>query len=62
MAGLIFLARDTGEYDRALAAFEQEFSNRFAVKLVDRKNSEVQVSHDKDRANWRGRVLLVWQI
>ena len=62
MAGLIFLARDTGEYDRALAAFEQEFSNRFAVKLVDRKNSEVQGSHDKDRANWRGRVLLVWQI
>jgi hypothetical protein len=28
MAGLIFLARDTGEYDRSLGAFEQEFHNR----------------------------------
>ena len=62
MAGLIFLARDTGEYDRSLAAFEQEFNDRFAVKLVDRKNSDFQVSRDQDRVNWSGRVLLVWQI
>ena len=62
MADLIFLARDAGEYDRSLGAFEQEFHNRFAVKLVERKNSEVQGSHDQDRKNWRGRVLLVWQI
>jgi membrane protein DedA with SNARE-associated domain/membrane-associated phospholipid phosphatase len=62
MAGLIFLARDTGEYDRSLGAFEQEFHNRFAVKLVERKNSEVQGSHDQDRVHWSGMVLLVWQI
>ena len=61
MAGLIFLARDTGEYDGSLAAFEQEFHNRFAVKMVDRKNSEFKISRDQDRVHWSGRVLLVWQ-
>jgi undecaprenyl-diphosphatase len=62
MAGLIFTARDTGEYDRSLGAFEQEFRNRFAMKLVDRKDSEFQVSRDQDRVDWSGRVLLLWQI
>ena len=61
MAGLIFMARDTGEYDSSLAAFEQEFNDRFAVKLVDRSNREYQVSRDQDRVHWSGRVLLVWQ-
>ena len=61
MAGLIFLARDTGEYDRPLAALEKEFNDRFAVKLVDRKDSEFQTSRDQDRVHWSGRVLLVWQ-
>ena len=61
MAGLIFLARDTGEYNSSLAAFEQEFNNRFAVKLVDRKISDFQDSRDQDRVHWSGRVLLVWQ-
>jgi undecaprenyl-diphosphatase len=62
MAGLIFTARDTGEYDRSLGTFEQEFRNRFAMKLVDRKDSEFQVSRDQDRVDWSGRVLLLWQI
>ncbi|MGA8020888.1 MAG: VTT domain-containing protein [Desulfobacterales bacterium] len=62
MAGLIFLARDTGKYNRSLGAFEQEFYNRFSVKLVERKNSEVQGSHDQGRVHWSGMVLLVWQI
>ena len=61
MAGLIFLARDTGEYNSSLAAFEQEFNDRFAVKLVERENSDFQDSRDQDRVHWSGRVLLVWQ-
>jgi hypothetical protein len=61
MAGLIFLARDTGEYDRSLGAFERDFHNRFAVKLVDRINSDFQVSRDHDRVHWSGRVMLAWQ-
>jgi undecaprenyl-diphosphatase len=61
MAGLIFMARDTGEYDRSLAAFEQEFYNRFAVKMVDRENSEFKISRNQDGLHWSGRVLLVWQ-
>ena len=61
MAGLIFLARDTGEYNSSLAALEQEFNDRFAVKLVERENSDFQDSRDQDRVHWSGRVLLVWQ-
>lgn len=61
MAGLIFLARDTGEYNSSLAALEQEFNDRFAMKLVERENSDFQDSRDQDRVHWSGRVLLVWQ-
>jgi undecaprenyl-diphosphatase len=61
MAGLIFLARDTGDYDSSLAALEQDFRDRFAVKLVNRKNSDFQVSRDQDGVHWSGRVLLLWE-
>ena len=61
VAGLIFLARDTGEYDRSLAAFEQDLRDRFSVKLVDRENSDFQISRDHLKGDWPGRVLLVWQ-
>jgi len=34
MAGLIILARDTGEYDRPLDALKQMLHDRFAMKSV----------------------------
>ncbi len=59
LTGLITEARDTGEYDRPLAVLEQEFHDRFAVKLVSRTGDAVQVNGEHHRLRWQGRVLLV---
>jgi undecaprenyl-diphosphatase len=61
MAGLITLARDTGEYDRSLDALKQMLHDRFAMKLVSRTSNEIQVNREHRRLRWRGRVLLVWE-
>ncbi|MCF6289958.1 MAG: VTT domain-containing protein, partial [Desulfobacterales bacterium] len=61
LTGLITEARDTGEYDRPLGALEQEFDNRFAVKMVSRTSNEIQVNHEQRRLRWQGGVLLAWE-
>jgi hypothetical protein len=52
---------DTREYDHSLDALEQELRDRFAMKLVNRRNNVFQVSREDLQVRWRGRVLLLWE-
>ncbi len=61
LTGLITAAGDTGEYDRSLAALEQEIHDRFATKSVSWTADEIQVDREHRRLHWNGRVLLVWE-
>jgi membrane-associated phospholipid phosphatase len=58
---LITAAMDTREYDHSLDALEQELRDRFAMKLVNRRNNVFQVSREDLQVRWRGRVLLLWE-
>jgi undecaprenyl-diphosphatase len=59
LAGLIVLARDTGEYDRPLDALKQMHHERLAMKSVIRTGDKIQVDHENRWLHWGGRVLLV---
>jgi hypothetical protein len=61
MAGLIILARDTGEYDRPLVALKQMLHERFAMKPVRRTDDEIQVNREHGWMHWKGKVLLIWE-
>ena len=58
LAGLIAMARDTGEYELPLNVLRQMLHSRFAVKSVSRTGSEIQVNSEHHRLRWRGKVLL----
>lgn len=58
LAGLIAMARDTGEYELPLDVLRQMLHSRFAVKSVSRTGSEIQVNSEHHRLRWRGKVLL----
>ncbi len=61
LAGLITMARDTGEYERALNVLEQTLGEGFAVKQVRRTDRETRIERGHQWSRWRGRVLLVWK-
>jgi hypothetical protein len=61
MAGLITLARDTGEYDRPLDALKQMLHERFAMKSVSRTGDEIQVNREHGWMHWKDNVLLLWE-
>ena len=61
LAGLITMARDSGEYDRPLNEMEQALGDRFDVRRVRRTDHEVQVYREHCRSHWRGGVLLAWE-
>jgi undecaprenyl-diphosphatase len=58
LAGLIAMARDTGECELQLNVLRQMLHSRFAVKSVSRTGSEIQVNSEHHRLRWRGKVLL----
>jgi hypothetical protein len=57
LAGLISMARNTGEYERPLKALKLTIDDRFAVASVSRAGREVQV-HTEHFRGWQGEVLL----
>jgi len=58
LAGLITMAKDTGEYERPLNALGQMLQSRFTVKSVSRTGSETHVHSEHRWLGWRGKVLL----
>ncbi len=61
LAGLITMARDTGEYERPLNLLEQTLGEEFAVRLVRRTDHKARIDHEPQWSRWRGEVLLVWK-
>jgi undecaprenyl-diphosphatase len=56
LAGLLTMARDTGEYERSLDVLRQALGDGFTTRLVRRSDYEAGVG----RMRWGGGVLLVW--
>jgi undecaprenyl-diphosphatase len=61
LSGLIFAARDTGEYDRSLNLLRDVLHDRFAVKSVSRTSNWIQNNSENPLLYWMGSVLLVWE-
>lgn len=61
LAGLITMARDTGEYEHPLNLLEQSLGEEFAVRLVRRTDRKTRINHESQWSRWRGVVLLVWE-
>lgn len=62
LAGLITLARDTGEYEYALDVLEETFSQRWGLRRVRRSDNEIRADHERLWPLWRGGVLLAWNV
>lgn len=60
LAGLITMARDTGEYDRPLNLLEKTLDEAFALRLVRRTNRDIRIDHERQWLRWRSEVLLIW--
>lgn len=60
LAGLITMARDTGNYIRPMDLLVQTLRQRFAVKWVRRTDQELRSDHEHPWSRWRGEVLLAW--
>jgi undecaprenyl-diphosphatase len=58
MAGLITMAKDTGNYERPLHLLEQTLGGTFKVRLVHRADRETRTVHEHQGTQWRGGVLL----
>lgn len=61
LAGLIHMARDTGEYERALNGLEKGFGDGYAGRRVRRTQNAFQADRESPWPGWRGGVLLIWQ-
>lgn len=61
LTGLLSTAQDTNEYDSPLLTLEQELHNQFAVKPVNRRKTELHISHKHPRVHWQGGALLIWR-
>ena len=61
LAWFITAAMKTDEYDRSLNALEQEIHDRFAMKLVNRRDNVIQVNHEDCHTSWKGELLLLWR-
>lgn len=62
MAGLITMAKDTGNYERPLHLLEQTLGGTFKVRLVHRADRETRTVHEHQGTQWRGGVLLADQV
>ena len=60
LAGLIIIARDTGDYERPLDLLAQTFRERFAIMRVRRTDQELLNDPEHQWSQWRGGVLLAW--
>ncbi|GAB4347123.1 MAG: bifunctional DedA family/phosphatase PAP2 family protein [Desulfobulbaceae bacterium] len=59
VTGLFAMARDTGEYEKALAVLEQQLHSRFSVERVRRPLDEILAHPGHNRPKWSGDVLLL---
>ena len=59
LAGLITMARDTGDYDQPLNLLAQSLRERFSVMRVRRTDQALR-SDQEHRSQWRGGMLLAW--
>jgi len=62
LVDLVYLARDSGEYDLPLTALEPMFRDHFMVKPVYRKLDETLLDDELVRLRWHGKVLLIRQL
>jgi undecaprenyl-diphosphatase len=60
LAGLITMARDTGEYDQPLELLAQSLRQRFSIMQVRRTDQELRSDQEHQWAQWRGGMLLAW--
>ena len=60
LAGLITIARDTGDYDQPLNLLAQSLRERFSVMRVRRTGQEPRSDQEHQWSRWRGGVLLAW--
>ncbi|MDY6823259.1 MAG: VTT domain-containing protein [Thermodesulfobacteriota bacterium] len=60
LAGLITMARDTGDYDQPLNLLAQSLRERFSVMRVRRTGQEPRGDQERQWSRWRGGVLLAW--
>ncbi len=61
LVDLIFMARDTGDYERPLVQLEQTLGEEFAARQVLRADHEILIDREHRQSHWQGRVLLVWE-
>jgi len=61
LAGLITMAKNTGNYERPLHLLEQTLGDTFTVRLVHRADRETRTVHEHQWPQWRGGVLLAWE-
>ncbi len=59
IAGLMSLAKKTGEYAPALDALQQVLDDRFSVKQVWQKKNTLDVDPEIPQSIWDGNALLV---
>jgi len=62
LAGLITMAKDTGNYERPLYLLEQTLADTFTVRLVHRADRETRTVHEHQWPQWSGGVLLASQV
>ncbi|GLI32772.1 MAG: VTT domain-containing protein [Syntrophales bacterium] len=62
LAGLITMAKDTGNYERPLHLLEQTLGGTFKVRLVHRADRETRTVHEHQGTQWSGGVLLADQV
>lgn len=60
LAGLITMARDTGDYDQPLNLLAQSLCERFSIMQVRRTDQEPRSDQERQWSRWRGGVLLAW--
>lgn len=60
LAGLITLARDTGDNDQPLDLLAQSLRKRFSVMRIRRTEQEPRGDQERQWSRWRGEVLLAW--
>jgi undecaprenyl-diphosphatase len=60
LAGLITMARDTGDYDQPLNLLAQSLRERFSIMQVRRTDQEPRSGQERQWSRWRGGVLLAW--
>ena len=58
LAGLIIVAKDTGEYDRPLNLIENTLGAKFAVRRERRTDRDPRIDPTRQGLPWQGQVLL----